>query len=121
MSFVVPIYYEQAVGDQTAYGHIVTLFSSVAWFLYAAPDYPDAIVSMGINTVSTLLQLVYVAVFLWFAVGVVRHHALYVFSPRLRRLNGHDQPRLHQGHLGLPVRCLRRRSYCLTRLLLRGH
>lgn len=80
---MVPIYNEQAVGDRTAYGHIVMMFSSVAWFLYAAPDYPAAVYSMSVNTISTVLQLVYVAVFLRFAAGVGRRHALYAFAPIL--------------------------------------
>lgn len=80
---MVPIFKEKAVGDRTAYGHIITLFSSVAMFLYALPDYPDAIVSLIINGVSALLQLAYVSVFLWFAVGAARRHAYYVIAPVL--------------------------------------
>ncbi|XP_037482037.1 bidirectional sugar transporter SWEET4-like [Triticum dicoccoides] len=82
-SFVAPIFREKAVGDRTAYGHIVTLFSSVAMFLYALPGYPGAIVSLIINGVSSLLQLVYVCVFLWFGVGAARRYAFFVLAPVL--------------------------------------
>ncbi|KAI4968942.1 hypothetical protein ZWY2020_046272 [Hordeum vulgare] len=83
MSFLKPIYKDKGTGDRTSYGHILNLFSSVAMFMYALPYYPDAVASLTINGASTLLQLIYVGSFLWFAAGTVRRHALYALAPIL--------------------------------------
>lgn len=83
LTFLVPIFKDKGTGDRTSYGHILTLFSSVAMFMYALPQYPDAVASLAINGASTLLQLAYVGAFVWFAVGTVRRHALYALAPVL--------------------------------------
>ncbi|KAM3373439.1 hypothetical protein ACQJBY_020080 [Aegilops geniculata] len=79
-TFAMPIWNENAVGDRTVYGHVATLFTSVACFLYGLPSYPDGFVSLAINITSVVLQLGYIAVFIWFAAGVARRRALYLLA-----------------------------------------
>ena len=80
---MIPVFKDKGVGDPTVYGHMLTLLSSVVMVLYAAPHYPNALASLTINGASIVVQLAYGAVFVWFAVGAVRRHALYVLAPVL--------------------------------------